>query len=102
MSYPFVKCYKPIHIYKKGKKLLVPCGKCNYCITAKASYKALLCSYEEEKYRFCVFLTLTYSNEYVPKFYIEYNEEEKCYDFLCATPRVAPLGTLLSWQRVPG
>ena len=101
MSYPFVKCYKPIHIYKNGKKLLVPCGKCNYCITSKASYKALLCSAEEEKYKFCVFLTLTYSNEYVPKFYLKYNEEEKCYDFLCATSRIAPLGTLLSWHPLP-
>lgn len=71
-------CYKPIHVYTKdGQSRRVPCGKCLACLNKKANRLRLLCVEEAQHHRFTMFVTLTYSQEHVPRarfFYKEVNE----------------------------
>lgn len=68
MDYPFVKCLSPKTVYNKytGERLVVGCGHCKACLASAASRASSLCSIEETQHKFAIFVTLTYSNAYVP------------------------------------
>lgn len=68
MNYPFVKCLNPIKIQNPHTKepLLVGCGKCEACRLQKSSMRSLKCKLESLSHKYTYFVTLTYSNEYVP------------------------------------
>lgn len=51
---------------KSGEKMLVSCGKCKSCLVDKQRAKALPCSKQEELSKYCMFVTLTYSDDNVP------------------------------------
>lgn len=63
-----VKCLNPQKIRNPHTKesLLVGCGKCAACQIQKSSMRALKCQLESMSHRCCRFVTLTYSQEYVP------------------------------------
>lgn len=67
-DYPFVKCLSPKVVFNKYTKerLTVPCGCCKACLTASANRYSLLCKIEETQHKYCMFVTLTYSNENLP------------------------------------
>ena len=76
----FDKCLNPIRVpVSKGKFMLVPCGKCKSCMIKKSSYNSLQCSLEEVSNRFCLFVTLTYSQDYVPTLKIVVTENDVQY-----------------------
>lgn len=68
-KYPFVKCLNPLKICNQYTKepLLVGCGKCEACRLQKSSMRALKCKLESLSHKYSLFVTLTYSNEYIPK-----------------------------------
>ncbi len=47
--------------------LLLPCGKCHECLSARSSEWATRCKHEMASYTENCFLTLTYDNENLPK-----------------------------------
>lgn len=67
-NYPFIKCCNPQKIVNPHTKepLVVGCGKCEACLNQKSSIRALKCKLETLSHKYCYFITLTYSNEYVP------------------------------------
>lgn len=86
IDYPFTPCLHPKHIKTRtGEDMVVPCGHCKACALKKSNKAAFLCSIEEQDHRFAAFITLTYSNEYVPK----------CKPVLCKDKDGNPLGFLL-------
>lgn len=52
---------------KSGEKMLVSCGKCKSCLVDKQRSKALPCSKQEELSKYCMFVTLTYSDDNIPR-----------------------------------
>lgn len=69
MEYPFIKCLHPKKILNPytRESLLVPCGKCEACSLQKSAVNTLKCQLECQSSRFNEFVTLTYSDEYVPQ-----------------------------------
>lgn len=67
-DYPFISCLKPERIYNKysGQYLTVRCGHCDACNQAKSSLATLKCQLESLSHKYCYFVTLTYSNAYIP------------------------------------
>lgn len=67
-KYPFVKCLHPRRIQNKytGEWLVVPCGKCEACLTVKNSRYSLLCDLESQFHKYTMFITLTYAPRYLP------------------------------------
>lgn len=48
--------------------ITVPCGHCTACIVKKNNHQAMLCSLEESEHKFAMFVTLTYDDNYIPRF----------------------------------
>lgn len=69
MEYPFVKCLQPKKILNPYtyESLLVPCGKCEACALQKSAVNTLKCQLECQSHEFNEFVTLTYSDEFVPQ-----------------------------------
>lgn len=67
-QYPHIPCLRPIRIKNPctDEIQIVPCGHCKACQLKKSSLNSLLTSLESTESKFCFFVTLTYSNEYVP------------------------------------
>lgn len=68
-KYPFVKCLNPQKICNPYTKesMIVECGKCAACMLQKSSMRSLKCKLESMSHKYTFFITLTYSNDYVPK-----------------------------------
>ena len=68
-NYPFTSCLHPQKVYNIYTKqyLSVPCGHCKSCMLHKSSRYTLLSTLESIVHRHTYFVTLTYSNEYLPK-----------------------------------
>ncbi len=63
---------KPMHSAQveeilRGKKLMIPCGKCAYCMMQYSNQWAHRCSLEAKQYKENYFITLTYDNENLPR-----------------------------------
>lgn len=73
MDYPYVKCLNPKVVYNSYTKqrMVVPCGHCLACNGNKANVMRTLCEAEQSQHPYTLFLTLTYSNEYVPRLLYE-------------------------------
>lgn len=68
MKYPFTKCVNPricVNRYTH-QEIEVSCGVCKACLMNRANKMTMLCSIEESEHKYCMFFTLTYSDEYVP------------------------------------
>lgn len=68
VEYPFIKCLHPKRIINPYTKepLIVRCDKCEACLLQKSAMRSLRCKLESLSHKYCYFVTLTYSNEYVP------------------------------------
>lgn len=68
MDYPFVNCLHPKTVTNKytGDVLTVPCGICSACALNRSRKMSLLCSLEEQDYKYCYFVTLTYAPAFLP------------------------------------
>lgn len=71
-KYLHIKCLHPQHIVNPYTKepLIVSCGKCEACLCQKAAMRSLKCKLESLTNEFCLFVTLTYSNDYVPLLFV--------------------------------
>lgn len=69
-KFPFVSCLHPQRIRKEstGEWIVVPCGHCESCCMRKASINTLKCDLETRANKFTKFVTLTYSDENIPRF----------------------------------
>lgn len=65
---PLLNCTDPQYIYNKytHEYKLVNCGKCEACIIHKQRNTSLRCQLESKCNKYCMFVTLTYSNDYLP------------------------------------
>lgn len=51
-----------------GKRIAVDCGQCEYCIRKRAQKASMRVKTAGSAYKYCFFVTLTYSNENIPLF----------------------------------
>lgn len=67
--YPITKCLHPKTIKNPytGQIIRVGCGVCKACMLNRHRKMSMLCSFEETDYKYCMFATLTYSDENLPK-----------------------------------
>lgn len=67
-EFQLLKCLNPQSIVNRytNERLLVECGKCKACRCRKGSISALKCKLESLSHKYTMFVTLTYSNDYVP------------------------------------
>lgn len=98
IGYPIVKCYHPRHIQNKytGQVIEVGCGVCKACLQQRASKLSFLCSMEENAHKYCMFVTLTYSDDYIPKMYPEYDEELNIVKWISYCHRLGDAGKVIS------
>ncbi|AXH73644.1 MAG: replication initiator protein [Microviridae sp.] len=61
-----MQCYKEIIIEHNGKKNLVPCGHCNFCLQNRRNDWAFRLLQENKVSNTSHFLTLTYDNQHLP------------------------------------
>lgn len=64
-----MSCLHPIEIVNAAGKLLrVPCGKCYACLNKKRFNNQAKVDLQMQKYKYNLFLTITYSDEYLPTY----------------------------------
>lgn len=61
-------CFRPVTLYRNGRSLSVPCGRCDGCLLHIANSWQRRVSDAIEFNCAPLFFTLTYSNKYVPKY----------------------------------
>lgn len=66
--YPFTPCKYPIHIHNSKMDTFVPCGRCYVCRQNKGKVYSQQLSLEENHYKYCYFVTLTYNEQSVPRY----------------------------------
>lgn len=54
-----------------GKRIAVDCGQCDYCIRKRAQKASMRVKTAGSAFKYCYFVTLTYSNENIPLFKCE-------------------------------
>lgn len=61
-------CEKPVKVFNRYlcDYVYVPCGRCPACLLRKGGINSLLCSFEELEAQYTYFITLTYSDDYLP------------------------------------
>lgn len=61
-------CYHPINrfIESSGHAYLLPCGRCSACLERKRQGWILRAQYAMNEYRYAYFITLSYSDEFLP------------------------------------
>lgn len=66
---PNIKCLNPMRIINPytHEAMSVPCGKCSACLNSKNSRGSFLCDLEAMSHKYCLFVTLTYSDAFVPR-----------------------------------
>lgn len=63
---PDTFCFHPRFIYRDGREMYVPCGKCDGCLLHKANTWSMRLGADIEANRNSIFFTLTYNNKYLP------------------------------------
>lgn len=76
MDYPFVKCLQPVRIRNPHthEKITVACGKCEACLNRRAGINSFRIRCEASVHKYCMFITLTYDDKYVPRFDVRLND----------------------------
>lgn len=59
-----MECYTPMWLRKK--EMVVPCGKCNFCLQNKRSDWSLRLAHEQKSSSSAFFLTITYDDDNLP------------------------------------
>lgn len=83
IDYPFTPCLNPRKIYNvyTSESLVVPCGHCKACLLRKSNRYTSMSRLEASVHSYTYFVTLTYSNDYLPKAHILRNENGR-YDLV--------------------
>lgn len=63
-----IPCLNPVKVKVHGEEMYVPCGKCAKCISTKLNVQRALTDRLFERFPFSLFVTLTYDEDFVPKF----------------------------------
>ena len=68
-DYPFTKCLNPQKVINPytNQSLVVPCGKCRACALNKDSRNTFMCNLESLSHKYCMFVTLTFANRFIPR-----------------------------------
>lgn len=66
-----IGCLHPVHITQDGETRLVPCGKCASCLRKRAGVWSSRLQVEASQHKYVFFVTLTYSDLFVPQFFPE-------------------------------
>lgn len=69
----FCTCLHPVSAEVNGIKRLVPCRKCAACENHRKDTLSAQLRAETSTFQFCYLLTLTYSEEFVPRFIVNHN-----------------------------
>ena len=98
MKYPFTKCLHPRRVQNKytGDVIEVGCGVCKACLMNRASKMSLLCSLEEDQHRYCMFVTLTYADEFIPKMRPVHCDELGITRFISECDRLGDRGKVIA------
>lgn len=76
----FSTCLHPVVIMRgSSRQCEVPCGSCLTCRQNKRQELSRLLQLEEQNSKYCLFITLTYSNDYLP--YIDFRDSSLLCDF---------------------
>lgn len=71
MAVPTVlsRCLNPKRIVNPytHQTMFVPCGHCQACSLTRNNHLSLLCDLEAKCHKYCMFITLTYANRYIPR-----------------------------------
>lgn len=70
---PHQNCLHPIKVNNGGATILVPCGHCAACRISRSNVLVQMCNIETIMHPNLYFITLTYSDKFVP--YFEVNRE---------------------------
>lgn len=61
------KCLRPrVIVNASGQRVNISCGKCEACLSKKASIRAKMCVLESREHDYTEFITLTYDQENLP------------------------------------
>lgn len=61
-----MQCISPVYLNNNGKRLFVPCGKCNFCLERRRNDWSFRLLQEQKRSISAHFVTLTYADEYLP------------------------------------
>lgn len=61
-----MRCISPLRIRKSGEFVIVPCGKCNFCLMTRRADWTFRLVQEHKSYPDSAFVTLTYAEDKVP------------------------------------
>lgn len=78
----FISCLNPRKVFNPQSKqwLSVGCGCCKACLQRLSRRASYQCSLQEQDYKFCMFVTLTYNNESIPLARVELCDENSEYN----------------------
>lgn len=67
-KYYYTQCLEPRKVFNRYTKqsIIVPCGKCAVCETARAGSNTVKCNCEAFSHKYMYFVTLTYRNDVLP------------------------------------
>lgn len=87
-NYPFVKCLHPVRMRNPytQENITVACGKCEACLSRKADINSFKIQCESKCHKYCLFITLTFSEDNVPRFVFR-PREDGLFDFYDITKR---------------
>lgn len=93
MEYPFIKCLHPRVVYNRytGKDLQCACGRCLACLMSRFQHHSLLTQMESSNNMFTLFVTLTYSNRYMPRVCIKYHAGHEKFYYRNCTKRLGKI-----------
>lgn len=71
------KCLRPRKIVNPytHEEVICSCGKCDMCEINKTGIYSSLCNEMDKKYKYCMFVTLTYAPEFLPRCYVNMSIE---------------------------
>lgn len=77
-TYLLTECLHPIEVENKytHELMYVPCGQCASCLCRKSNLHTSALVQFAQDYRYCYFVTLTYSDEFLPKLRISAYTED--------------------------
>ena len=69
MRFTQIQCLSPKRIMNPytHEMMVVPCGHCRACALTRCNHLSLWCNMESKCHKYCLFVTLTYANRFIPR-----------------------------------
>lgn len=61
-----MQCLSPVYLNQGGRRLFVPCGKCNFCLESRRADWTIRLRNQQKESASAHFITLTYAEEVIP------------------------------------